>query len=326
MIVAVNSKDVFCMFETFSATVSAMLVMFLCIAIGFILRKCRLAPENTASVLSKLELYVFLPAQILVTFLNYCTVETLQVQYRTVLYGTLAVGLEIVIGLLVARFFSKEKTERNLYLYNLIIANMGFLGNAIVPQIMGQEALYSYLLFCLPFNIVLYTWAINLLIPPEKLEKKSIWKKLAHPTLIAMAIGVLLGLSGAGKVLPGFVSTTLTNLSGCMGPVAMLLTGFVIGGYKIGGLLRNGKVYIITIIRLLVLPCVAVAVLMLLGADKQTALLAMFACGAALGLNTVVVPAAYDGDTRPGAAMAMISHIGAVITIPLLYALFTQIL
>ena len=314
------------MLDTFLATLSAMLVMFLCIAIGFLLRKFRLTPDNTASVLSKLELYVFLPAQILVTFLNYCTVETLQVQYRTVLYGALAVGLEIVIGLLVARFFSKKKTERNIYLYNLIIANMGFLGNAIVPQIMGQEALYSYLLFCLPFNIVLYTWAINLLIPPEKLEKKSIWKKLAHPTLIAMAIGILLGLSGAGKVLPGFVSTTLTNLSGCMGPVAMLLTGFVIGGYKIGSLLRNGKVYIITFIRLLVLPCVAVAVLMLLGAGKEISLLAMFACGAALGLNTVVVPAAYDGDTRPGAAMAMISHIGAVVTIPLLYALLTQIL
>ena len=314
------------MLDTFLATLSAMLVMFLCIAIGFLLRKFRLTPDNTAAVLSKRELYVFLPAQILVTFLNYCTVETMQVQYRTVLYGALAVGLEIVIGLLVARFFSKKKTERNIYLYNLIIANMGFLGNAIVPQIMGQEALYSYLLFCLPFNIVLYTWAINLLIPPEKLEKKSIWKKLAHPTLIAMAIGILLGLSGVGKVLPGFVSTTLTNLSGCMGPVAMLLTGFVIGGYKIGSLLRNGKVYIITFIRLLVLPCVAVAVLMLLGAGKEISLLAMFACGAALGLNTVVVPAAYDGDTRPGAAMAMISHIGAVVTIPLLYALLIQIL
>lgn len=326
MIGKVSEKEVFCLFETFSATISAMLVMFLCIAIGFLLRKFRLAPENTASVLSKLELYVFLPAQILVTFFNYCTVETLQVQYRTVLYGALAVAMEIVIALLVARFFSREKTERNIYRYNLIIANMGFLGNAIVPQIMGQEALYSYMLFCLPFNIVLYTWAINLLIPPEKLEKKSIWKKLAHPTLIAMAIGVIVGLSGLGKVLPGFVTTTLKNLSGCMGPVAMLLTGFVIGGYEIRGLLKNGKVYIITVIRLLILPSVTVGVLTLLGADKLTALLGMFGTGAALGLNTVVIPAAYDGDTRTGAAMAMISHVGAVVTIPLLYALFSQIL
>ena len=38
-----------------------MLVMFLCIAIGFLLRKFRLAPENTASVLSKLELNALLP-------------------------------------------------------------------------------------------------------------------------------------------------------------------------------------------------------------------------------------------------------------------------
>ena len=43
------------MLQTFSATISAMLVMFLCIAIGFLLRKFRLAPENTASVLSKLD-------------------------------------------------------------------------------------------------------------------------------------------------------------------------------------------------------------------------------------------------------------------------------
>ena len=88
-----------------------MLVMFLCIAIGFLLRKFRLAPENTASVLSKLELYVFLPAQILVTFFNYCTVETLQVQYRTVLYGALAVAMEIAIAIPAARFFFQRENR-----------------------------------------------------------------------------------------------------------------------------------------------------------------------------------------------------------------------
>lgn len=314
------------MLETFLATLSAMLVMFACILVGFLLRKFRVAPENTASVLSKLEVNVFLPAQILVTFLNYCTVETLQTQYRVVLYGCAYIALAVVVGLLLARFFSKEKTERNIYLYSLVIANMGFLGNAIVPQIMGSDALYSYLLFCLPANVVLYTWAINLLIPEGKGQKKSIWKRLLNPTMIALAVGVVLGLCGVGSILPAFISTTLRNLAGCMGPVAMLLTGFVIGGYKLTALLKNKKVYAISFLRLLVLPCIAVAVLVLLGADKNIALLAMFGCGAALGLNTVVYPAAYDGDTHTGAAMAMISHLGAIVTIPLLYALLTQIL
>ena len=314
------------MLETFLATVSAMAVMLLCIAIGFLLRKCKAVPENTATVLSKLELYVFLPSQILVTFLNYCTVETLTVQYRSVVYGAIFMALSVAIALLLAPLFSKEKTERNIYKYSLVIANMGFLGNAIVPQILGQEALYSYLLFTLPANVVLYTWAINLLIPEGKGKKKSIWQQLKQPSLIAIAVGILLGLAGFGKVMPAFLNTSLRNLAGCMGPVAMLLTGFVIGGYKFSSLLKNPKVYIVSFLRLVVLPCVSVAVVMLLGADKNIALLTMFGCGSALGLNTVVVPAAYDGDTHTGAAMATISHIGALVTIPLLYALLTQIL
>ena len=41
-----------------------------------------------------------------------------------------------------------------------------------------------------------------------------------------------------------------------------------------------------------------------------------------LGLNTIVYPAAYGGDTKTGASMTMISHVLSVITIPLMYLVF----
>ena len=53
--------------ETFRATLTPMLVMFLCMALGFIARKKNLVPENAAEVLSKLENYFFVPALILNT-------------------------------------------------------------------------------------------------------------------------------------------------------------------------------------------------------------------------------------------------------------------
>ena len=108
--------------------------------------------------------------------------------------------------------------------------------------------------------------------------------------------------------------------------IGNLLTGFIIGGYSVPSLLKNKKVYAVTFLRLFVLPAVCVAVVVLLGASKTIAQLTLIASGTALGLNTVVVPAAYDGDTHAGAAMAMISHIGVVISIPLLFALVTHIL
>ena len=106
----------------------------------------------------------------------------------------------------------------------------------------------------------------------------------------------------------------------------MVLTGFVIGGYRISELLTNKKVYIATGLRLIVLPLILVGVLWLLGADRLTLLLTVFAYSTALGLNTVVIPAAYDSDTKTGASMAMISHLGSIVTIPLLYSLLTHLL
>jgi predicted permease len=170
---------------------------------------------------------------------------------------------------------------------------------------------------------LLYTWAFNSLIPEGKKKKQSWWKGLLNPASVAMTIGIVLGMLGVGPHLPAFVNTTLGNLSACMGPVAMLLTGFVIGGYKLPELLTNKKVYIVTLLRLTVLPVIIIGVLWLLGASTSVLFMGLFAFATALGLNTVVVPAAYDGDTHTGAGMAMISNAGAVITIPLLYALLS---
>jgi predicted permease len=312
--------------ETFLATLSPMLVMFLCILVGFVLRKSKVAPENTATVLSKLEINVLLPALNLKTFLTYCTVESIAARWQTVLYGAVAVTLSLAMAIPLAKLFTKDKNEVKIYRYSLLFANFGFLGNAIVPAIMGDAIMYDYMLFTIPMNIVLYAWAFNSLIPEGMGEKKSVWKSLLNPTSIAMTIGIVLGLLGVGPKLPGFITTTLGNLSNCMGPLAMVLTGFVIGGYHLPGLLKDKKVYIVTILRLIVLPAIILGVLWLLGAQTNVIFMALFAYSAALGLNTVVVPAAYDGDTHTGAGMAVISNAGAVITIPLLYALLTQLL
>ena len=103
------------MLETFLATLSPMLVMLICIAVGFILRKTNAAPENTATVLSKLELNALLPARILTTFLSYCTVESITNRYSVVLFGALATALSVVLAFPLGKLFSKEKNEQKIY-------------------------------------------------------------------------------------------------------------------------------------------------------------------------------------------------------------------
>lgn len=317
------------MIDTFLATLTPMLVMFACIVIGYILRVKKLLPEDAGSVMSKLENYCFVPALVLSNFMTNCTVSSIAQNYIIVVYSLLALAVAIVIAVPLSKVFQKKDYyKRHIYEYALTFGNFSFMGNAIVPAILGQYdsgILYKYLLFTLPLNVVVYTWGIVLMIPKGE-KKQNPLKNLINPPCIAIVIGVILGITGATKYVPEFMVTTIDNLKACMGPVAMVLTGFIVGGYSLKPLLRHYKIYIATALRLIVLPIIILAVLMLCKAPDIVIVLALFAYATPLGMNTVVFPAAYGGDAKTGASMALISHTLCVITIPIMFTLLIQII
>lgn len=313
------------MFETFMATLSPMLVMFMCMVIGFVAKKTGIVPDNTATVLSKLENYFFVPALIINTFMKYCTVSSIKEQYVLIVYCLVALVLALLIAIPLSKVFAgNDYYQRNIYKYALSFGNFSFMGNAIVPAILGEAELYHYMLYILPLNIAVYTWGVIILIPRGETKQSPI-KSLLNPIFISILIGAFIGLTGLTEYVPGFISSTIVNCSACMGPLAMILTGFVIGGYDFLKLLKNKRVYIATFLRLILLPSIFILILKLLGADQLTLVLTMFAFATPLGLNTVVFPAAYGGDTSTGASMAMISHTLCVITIPIMYAVLTYL-
>ena len=155
---------------------------------------------------------------------------------------------------------------------------------------------------------------------------KSVLKRMFTPSIIAVFVGLIAGLTNISGYVPQFVTTVLEGGAVCMGPVAMILAGIVIGGYDLKEIVKNKKVYLATLMRLIVIPTVFVLGLRLLGADVDVRTLALIAVGTPIGLNTVVYPAAYGGDTKTGASMALISHALSVITIPLMYLLLIELI
>ena len=65
------------MLETFLATLTPMLTLFICIAVGFIVKKAGLLPDNAGKVMAKLETWVFCPALSFSTMAKFCTMESL---------------------------------------------------------------------------------------------------------------------------------------------------------------------------------------------------------------------------------------------------------
>ena len=305
--------------QVFTATLNQMLVLFIFMALGFFLNKKRLLPLDDSVVLSKLETYAFVPCLVFSVFYKYCTVENFKQKWTYMLYGAAVMAVSLPIGIVLAKFFAKDGYLKKIYTYSFAVANFSFMGNAVVLGVFGERVLFDYMIFTLLLNLYVYSIGTASLIPTEKGGKISV-KTFVNPIFIALILGAVCGLLSVP--LPKFITTAISSAGACMSPLAMLLTGFVIGEYSLKTLASDKKVYLASVIRLIILPSAFMAVLLLLKTDKDIIRVALCATAMPLGLNTVVFPAAYGGDTTPGAGMALVSHLISVITIPVMFSIF----
>lgn len=312
------------MSQVFLATLGSMLTMLCCILVGFVLGKKHIEPPGTDSVLSKLLTFALAPALTFRTFFLNFNLSTLAENYRLILYSCLIMAVAIALAEALSGLFVKKGYGRNVYKYAIAFANYGYMGDAIVLALFEDQMLFYYMLFKIPMQIVTYSWGMTQLIPGKKGFQGTL-VRIINPNTVALVLGIIAGLLNLKAYAPAFLTDTLDSLGKCMGPISMILTGFVVSRFDMKKMLANGKVYAVSILRLLILPAFYCALLFLTGADRQTMILTLVAYAAPLGLNTVVFPAAYGADTSIGAGMALISNALAIITFPLMYALLTII-
>ena len=314
--------------EIFNLTLTQMLMMFTLMAVGTLLRKTAVLTPNAGNVMARMETYIFVPALNLYNFMTKCTVKTFKENANLLLYGTILAVVALALAYLLAPLFIPKKSgcaeedyQRNIYRYAMTFGNFGFMGNFIVLGVWGADVFYQYSLFTLPFTILCNSWGLYVLIPKDRAADtwQNIKRGLLAPPIVASVIGITLGLLGIARYIPDFLISALDNGGVCQGPVAMVLAGFIIGGYAFKELLKNRKVYVATLLRLILIPAAVVLALKALGINETVQTFALIVTATPLGLNTIVYPATYGGDTKTGASMAMISHVLSVITIPLMY-------
>lgn len=303
--------------EIFSSVIFQIAVLFSFIFIGFTIRQGGFLPENSAEIFSKLENRILMPAVVINTFRTNCTVKNISEKWVFIAYSTGVLLFCIATGFVASRFLGKTEYLKKVYRYSISVSNFGFVGTAMVSGIYGAESmeLFDYLMFTLPLNLFTYSIGIAWLVPNG--HGKFSMKNFVNPIFVSIFIGAILGLLPIPKFR--LVTTIINSIAACMSPIAMILTGFVIGGYSFANLFGKWQTYVVAGIRLVFLPTVSVLVLKLFNAPQEAVVATLCANAMPLGLNTVIIPSAYGKSPDDGASMALVSQLTAVFTIPILF-------
>lgn len=307
--------------SVFATTLNQIAFLFGFIVIGFILVKIKVLPENSAAVLSKLENTIFIPALVMGTFIENFTIERIGAAWKLLSVSFIIACIAIPFAILVSKLVTKDKYIQKIYTYGLSFSNFGFMGNAVVSSLF-PDVFFEYLIFTLPLWILIYLWGVPRLLIADSGKKqtfKESLKSFINPMFIAMLIGMVIGLLNIN--LPKWIVSLIDVSGDCMSPVAMILTGVVVSSISLKKTFLNVRIYIVSTIRLIIMPVLFIAVASFFRIPETTYICALCSLAMPLGLNTIVIPSALGKDTTVAAGMAVISHLLSCITIPLIFSI-----
>lgn len=320
-----------------SQMASPILILMVLLVIGFTLARSGVFHESINKSLGYLLLRITLPSLILVSMQRSFTPELASLGW-TVL--ALSIGVYALYGLLawiLPPLLRLPRKDRGLHRFVIMFSNVGFMGFPIVEALWGRESLFLVAIFNIPFNLLVFTLGISLLVrdlgPRERLAPASFatnaspWpllrEILGNPSLWATVVGFLLFL--ASWRLPELLNRTLETVGGLTTPLSMILIGSLLAGASVRQVFRNRILWELSFIKLLLTPLVVWGLLGLMALPQEAVRIAVAISAMPAAANTALLAGEFADRGLEGGKIVFLSTLVSFLTIPIIFFLLGMI-
>ncbi len=292
--------------------------LFSIMLIAYLITKLKVVKGDDSLVLSKISLYVLLPAAIINAFNTELTAEI-----KTGLL--LAFGASIIIHILfylmdvIYKTTKASPVERASVMYS----NAANLIIPIVTYVLGGE----WVIYCCAYMSVqlvfLWTHGIGLF---RSEHKNSLKKILYNPCLISIAIGLVLMFSGIR--IPEKIADVTLSLGDMLGPTSMLIAGMLFAKSDVKSVFGNKRSYVILIMRMVIYPLIVLALFkiflpLLPMANAEKILLITFLSSMTPTAATVMQFAQlHDVDVELAVSANIVTTLSCILIMPVLVFLY----
>ena len=231
-------------------------ILVFIMAVGFVCTKLGVTgPEFTRSG-SKVVLNVLL----VFTILNSVTSAELELSLADIgIYALgffVMIGICMLLGLIMARIMRLGPNERGIAAFAVAFTNTVFVGFPVVESVFGAGGVLIATISNIPFNLFIYTLGVMLI---DGSPKAMSLKSVLSPPMIATLIAIAFLLTG--WELPAPVVECFSVISAGTVPMSMLVVGASLGSVSIKESLGNWRVYVVSLVRLIIGPLAVWAVL-----------------------------------------------------------------
>lgn len=266
--------------------------LFLMILMGYVIVKLGLVTDDDSKILSKIVLYIVIPCVMINAFQIDCTPDKVQGMF-------LALVASVVLQVL------------------LLIA----------VWMMGKEWVVFGCVFMAVQLIFMWTHGKYIISSGDRID----WRKIVlNINMIAIFIGAVLFLL---KIhLPEIVDGTLHAVGSTIGPVSMIVTGMLIAGMNLRDIFTNRRVYVVTFLRLLFVPVLALIILKISGLvtwhpQGEKILLVIFLAVITPSASTITqMCQVYGGNSKYSSAINVMTTLLAIATMPIMVLLYQKII
>lgn len=284
------------------------IIMFILMCIGFVFYKVKFISDQGSKDIGKILLYLVIPVVIVKNFMIERSAENVSALLSSVFISLVAMGTAIIVSWFC---FGKKDGVAN---FSSSFSNAGFIGIPLISAALGEGAVFYISMMIVLINALQWTYGVFVMSGDKSVMKpKNI---ITNPIVIAVLIGICLFVSGIK--MPILVTDVFELVSGLNTPLAMMVSGVYLAQCDLLGMLKKKKIYLVSFVRLVLIPLVTLAVFAFLPVGSATIRMAvLIAAACPVGSNVAIFAQAYQSDYRSAVEQVCMTTILCLLTLPL---------
>ncbi|SJZ36879.1 AEC family transporter [Selenihalanaerobacter shriftii] len=305
----------------FTIIINQILILFLMILVGYIVRKKGIINQEINEGLSNLLLEVNLPA-LIISSMTITINPTLITNIKTISFISIIIYLILIIVVtFLMKFLSISKRQKPVLNYFLIFGNVGYMGYPVIDTIYPEHGLFYAVIANLFFNLLMFTYGIYIFTKDNKNNEGISLKNLLNNGLIATVIGFILLFTG--WQIPTFINGGLESLGNMTFPLSMLIIGSSLTNINFKTILSNTSLYLLSGLKLLVIPFIILLILKPFNIPKVINDITIILFAMPASASGVIFAEKFDSDYEFASEGVFFTTLLSLFTIPIFVYLIT---